>query len=99
MYKTVYTTNSVINDLVENNGFEIADAVEGCLLDSLLLYGKNDAGETICIGAFEHYRNEWTSDLKCIIAAGEENIAKVENKFYKLKEQSENDDENYYSIA
>lgn len=99
MYKTVYASYSAIEDLIQNNGFEIAETVEGCLLDSHLLYGKNDAGETICIGAFEHYRNEWTSDLKCIIASGETNIAKVENKFYKLKEQSENDDENYYSIA
>lgn len=57
-YKYSTTDTEFCNDL-NKSGYEVSDSVEGCCSDNYLINTEKGI-----IVAFEHYLNEWCSDLR-----------------------------------
>ncbi len=72
---TKFIWKGFADKLVEQNKGVIIDAIDGCLLDSLLFYTKR--GLMACV---ETYVNCWTSCYTCYFSTNEDEIFEIWNR-------------------
>ena len=77
----LYTVNA-IEELQNKENIELVDYIEGCLIDSLLLYDSKADLYYMCM---EHAKNEWTSYYK--VSCGNGKI--IYRKWDSIKESIE----------
>ena len=77
----LYTVGA-IEELQDRENIEITDCIEGCLIDSLLLYDNKANLYYMCM---EYAQNEWTSCYK--VSCGNEKI--IYQKWDSIKESME----------
>ena len=77
----LYTVGA-IEELQDRENIEITDCIEGCLIDSLLLYDNKADLYYMCM---EYAQNEWTSCYK--VSCGNEKI--IYQKWDSIKESME----------
>lgn len=70
-----------LDKFLHQNGANIIDEIEGCLLDNLLCYTKH--GATMAI--YERYINCWTSGYYIEISKDKEEANRIERDFETLK--------------
>lgn len=75
-------TVSAIDELQNRENIEFVDCIEGCLIDSLLLYDSKADLYYMCI---EYAQNEWTSCYK--VSCGNGKI--IYQKWDSIKESIE----------
>ena len=84
---------SEFNQLCEQTRGDVVDCVEGCLIDSYIFTFTNSNGVDFVVAGFEHYLNEWSSDLTVFIAHTERDTAKVWKMWEEFAERNRDDDD------
>ena len=87
MKKIENVSYSDLQAAVIKNGYQLADSIEECLIDSYL-YEKPETEKTqyILIAGFETYVNSWASCLTVYIARTEKDCAKLMAMWEKRKD-------------
>lgn len=83
--KTYRLDPSSFEKFIHQNGAELIDFYEGCLLDNYLFTTKH--GATLAI--YEHYLNANSSDYHVYFSKDQEEAATIENSFIICRDNKE----------
>ena len=92
--KTVYRVGyKDLENAARENGYQLIDTIEGCLVDSVLYEKPGKPGyQSILIAGFETYLNSWSSCLTVYIARTERDRARLWDKWSKAQEAAETEE-------
>ena len=83
--KEFFINPDFLDTYIEQNKAECIEYIEGCLQDNGLYIAKNGF-----FAVYEHYINEWTSNLKIIFARTNSEIEQIIRDFHQVFELERN---------